>query len=338
MADRIESPPRGAEAGSRFAVDIGQSLTRQPRELPSRYFYDALGSSLFDAICHLPWYRITRAESRLLAAHRDAIHRLLEPLARVVELGPGNGEKLKLLLEGAGHRRAPIDLHLVDVSNRARQTAAQALDAVANVRIVTHAAEYTEGLRAVASAANPSDGRTLVLFLGSNIGNFDRSCAAALLENICGSLVAGDALLLGTDLVKPEPELVLAYDDPLGVTAAFNRNLLLRINTELEGDFDVHAFAHEAVWNAAESRMEMYLVARSAQRVRIAAVPLEFTMRAGERIWTESSYKYRPRHVAAILAEAGFRTLEQWIDEEDGFMVTLAEVAASVRAGERVAE
>jgi L-histidine Nalpha-methyltransferase len=315
---------RRFEETAQFAADVQLFISRQPRQLPSRYFYDALGSALFEAICHLPWYRITRAESRLLAAHAQDVFRRLAPLSTIVELGPGGGEKLKLLLDGALQGAEPLDVHLVDVSNRALETAGHRLATIDGVRVVSHATEYSDGLQK-AAASVAGGGRTLVLFLGSNIGNFDTACAAASLESIRANLRGGDALLLGTDLVKPEPELVLAYDDPLGVTAAFNRNLLARINAELGGDFDVAQFAHRAVWNPVESRMEMYLVAQEAQDVRIPASNLAFRLSAGEPIWTESSYKYRPETVNAMLDAARFRTDVQWIDATDAFALTLAQ-------------
>lgn len=309
---------------AQFAGDVQEYLARNPRQLPSRYLYDPLGSALFDAICHLPWYPITRAESRLLASHGGDLLRRVEPLSNVIELGPGNGEKLKLLLEAAGPGRAPLDLHLVDVSSDALEAASHNLAVLPDVRIVPHAAEYGPGLRQASRAKGA--GRTLVLFLGSNLGNFDLPGAFDFLGLIRENLSEGDALLLGTDLVKPERELLLAYDDPLGVTAAFNRNLLVRINTELGGNFALEQFAHQAVWNRAESRVEIYLVARAPQHVRIAALPMEFTMQAGERIWTESSYKYAPDDVPAMLETTGFRTVAQKIDERERFALTLAEV------------
>ena len=164
-----------------------------------------------------------------------------------------------------------------------------------------------------------------MLFLGSNIGNYDPPGARAFVRGVRSRLTAGDAFLLGADLVKPPRELQLAYDDPLGVTAAFNRNLLVRINRELGGDFDVNAFDHEAVWNEEESRIEMHLVARSAQQVNVSAAQLEFSMAPGERIWTESSYKYRPEDVDHLLQPAGFRVTQRWIDRADHFALTLAE-------------
>ena len=316
------------EETERFAADVQQSLTRTPRELPSRYFYDALGSALFEAICQLPWYGITRAESRLLDTHGEDIHRRLDRLSTIIELGPGSGQKLKRLLDARRTGRQTLDVHLVDVSRSALDIAAYTLDGLDGVRIFTHAAEYGEGLD-IAATVKPGGSR-LVLFLGSNIGNFDRPGAAALLDGIRRSLSTGDALLLGTDLVKPEHQLQLAYDDPLGVTAAFNRNLLVRINRELEADFDIDAFDHAAVWNAPDSRMEMYLVARSTQRVSIRQAGLEFTLREGDRIWTESSYKYRPHDVATMLRLAGFTVAGRWIDERDGFLLTLATKPAAI--------
>ena len=311
----------GAEASARFAADVREFLLREPRQLPSRYFYDPLGSALFDAICELPWYGITRAESRLLARHRDELHDRLDRLTRVIELGPGSGDKLGILLE---RRRRPqtLDVHLVDVSERALATAADTLDRL-GVRIVTHAAEYIAGLRDIGSRTDTGE-MTLVLFLGSNIGNFDPPQAALLLHAIRDTLTDGDALLLGADLVKPERDLQLAYDDPLGVTAAFNRNLLVRINRELGGNFDVAEFTHQAFWNKGQSRIEMHLVARSPQQVSISGAGLDFTLAPGERIWTESSYKYQPDDVTRLLRHAGFHTTRSWTDDRDRFLLTLA--------------
>jgi len=165
------------------------------------------------------------------------------------------------------------------------------------------------------------------LFLGSNIGNFDPPGADEFLLGVRAALASGDALLVGTDLVKPERDLLLAYDDPLGVTAAFNRNLLVRINRELGGDFDVSAFRHLARWNAPESRVEMHLVAERDQQVHIPGASLEVSFEAGETIWTESSYKYRPDQVVEMLERAGFHIVEQWIDAADGFALTLVSAA-----------
>ena len=316
-----DTRPDSASAIDEFATDVRYYLSLEPRQLPSHYLYDALGSALFEAICLLPWYAITRTESHLLAAHADEIFRSVGPLSTLVELGPGSGAKLRLLLEGATSRRGPLDVHLVDVSTSALAVAAQTLEPLPQVRVVTHEATYDAGLRDAKARAG---GRTLVAFLGSNIGNFDPAGAAALLHNLRASLEPGDALLLGADLVKPEQTLLLAYDDPLGITAAFNRNLLVRINRELGANFDLDQFAHRAVWNGAASRVEMHLVARTAQAIQIPRAQLELHLAAGDWIWTESSYKYTLDDLGGRLQSCGFRTKAQWVDHQDSFALTLA--------------
>src|SRR5262245_55759004 len=270
-----------------FADDVAYYLTLTPRQLPSKYLYDELGSSLFDAICRLPWYPITRAEQHLLQTNRRAIFELLSPVSTVVELGPGNGDKLVTLMADRSER--DVTTHLVDVSAAALETATRTLAASCALPIVTHQATYEVGLSEVRPKS--SNGKTLVVFLGSNIGNFDPPGVDAFLGGIRVAVRAGDALLLGTDLVKPEADLLLAYDDPLGVTAAFNRNLLVRVNRELGGDFDINHFAHRTIWNAAESRVEMHLVSLKRQRVRVPASEIDITFEVDETIWTESSYK-----------------------------------------------
>ena len=328
---RTAAGTSGAAAGhaaeaarAAFAAEVREHLLRTPRQLPTRYLYDDLGSALFEAICRLPWYRITRAEERLLVEVRDELSRRLGSVHSVVELGPGSGQKLLRVLGGSAFTTAPLTAHLVDLSPAALELAERTLEPLANVRVVRHEAEYRDGLARAARSFEP-DRRALVLFLGSNLGNFDPLEARAFLGRLRGALRPGDALLLGTDLVKPEAELRLAYDDPLGVTAAFDLNLLVRLNRELGADFDVSAWAHRAVWNEAESRVEMHLVARAAQRVRVPAAELQLEVAAGEAIWTESSHKYTPASVDALLEPAGFRAAARWIDRADGFALTLAE-------------
>ena len=304
-------------AESTFAADVREYLQRTPKQLPSQYLYDPLGSALFDAICELPWYGLTRAEQRLITGHRGDIFEHLSGLSRIVELGPGDGRKLAALVEGTTE---PLTAHLVDVSPAALARAAHALSDAAHVHVTTHEGSYEEGLSAVAASYD----RTLVAFLGSNVGNFDLVAASALLRRMRRALAPGDGLLVGADLVKPEGRLLLAYDDPLGVSAAFNLNILIRINQELEADFDVRAFHHRAVWNPDASRMEMHLVSDADQLVRIEAIDLDIDLREGEEIWTESSYKYTPEGLACQLENAGFETVEQWMDEEYAFALTLA--------------
>jgi len=304
---------------SSFAEDVRHFLQLTPRQLPSLYLYDGLGSALFDAICELPWYAITRAENRLLERHRREIFAHLPGLTRIVELGPGDGRKLQTLVEDTAD---PLTAHLIDVSAGALARATHTLSDAFNVTVFPHQASFEDGLDAIAHAT--SGERTLVLFLGSNIGNFDRRASTALLDRIAASLEHGDALLIGTDLVKPESDLLEAYDDPLGVSAAFNLNVLLRINRELGGNFDLRTFRHRAVWNAASARMEMFLVATTAQHVRIDAIDLDLDLKAGEAIWTESSYKYTSEGLIAQLSNCGFEPIQQWIDPEAAFALTLA--------------
>jgi len=319
-----------ASTTAQFASDVQYYLSLSPRQLPSRYFYDELGSALFDAICRLPWYGVTRAERRLLATYGRQILGRVPGLTTIIELGPGNGEKLGALVNAGRAETAHLDLRLVDISGSALELSSQLLSALPNVDVATYEAEYAGGL--AAAAAETRFGRALTLFLGSNIGNFDRPGAAAFLREIRSSLMLGDMLLLGADLVKPERDLLLAYDDPLGVTAAFNRNLLVRINRELGGTFDIDSFAHRAVWSETYSRVEMHLVSRGRQCVTVRtgidlADVMEFVLEDGETIWTESSYKYTPRQIESALEEAGFRSVEQWIDDAGAFALTLVETA-----------
>jgi L-histidine Nalpha-methyltransferase len=324
MRPFVARADRSTEAASQALADAVQYyLTLTPRQLPSEFFYDALGSALFEAICELPWYRITRAERALLDRHGADILSRVDPLSTVVELGPGSGGKLLTLLSARGTAR-DLTVHLVDVSAAALTQASRALAELGVADVVTHQATYEAGLIEARGTPAPR-GRTVMLFLGSNIGNFDPPGADEFLRNVRAALSPRDALLVGADLVKPERDLLLAYDDPLGITAAFNRNLLVRINRELGADFAIERFAHRAVWNAPESRVEMHLVSTARQSVRVPAASIDVTFEAGETIWTESSYKYEPERIHVMLERAGFRRVSQWVDEEDRFALTLVE-------------
>jgi len=315
-----QAPP--FEAVRDFAADVRRDLALTPKQIQSRYLYNGLGSALFEAICRLPWYRITRAEARLLARYAPEMVAPLEDPITIVELGSGSGEKLAMLADSLRNRRKRVLVHLVDISPDALELSERTLGALEHVSVVGHRATYEEGLRH-AAAQRPERGTMLAVFLGSNIGNFDRPAADEFLREIRACLRPGDALLLGADLVKPEADLLLAYDDPLGLTAAFNKNLLVRMNIELLADFDLSAFAHRAVWNPVERRVEMRLVSLRRQTVRIPRADCEVSFRAGEWIWTESSYKYDPAEIAAMGADAGFRLHEQWIEPDARFALTL---------------
>ena len=320
LVQRVSAPPE--EAVREFAQDVRRDLRLAPRQLQSKYLYDALGSSLFEAICLLPWYRITRAEGRLLSHWGHEMVAGLDAPVTLVELGCGSGEKIAMIARELRKRQRPISVHLIDISPAALELSEKNLGAIEHVSVVGHRATYEEGLRR-AARDRPAGSTLLVLFLGSNIGNFDPPFSGLFLSEIRRALRSGDALLLGADLVKPEAELLLAYDDPLGVTAAFNKNLLSRINRELFGNFDLGAFAHRAVWNPSDRRVEMHLVSLRRQEVVIPRADLAIELEEGESIWTESSYKYEPSDVLRLGDEAGFHAAGQWIDESARFAATL---------------
>jgi L-histidine Nalpha-methyltransferase len=307
-----------------FAADVRRDLALAPKQLQSKYLYDALGSSLFEAICRLPWYRITRAESGLLTRHAPEVVTALgdDETATIVELGCGSGEKLVVLAEALQAAGGSARVHLIDISSQALEQTEQRLTGLRHFSVVGHQSTYEVGLRR-AAAARTGDGPMLVLLLGSNIGNFDAPAALDFLRRIRLALLPGDLLLLGADLVKPEHDLQLAYADPLGVTAAFNKNLLVRINHELGGHFDLATFDHLAAWNTSEQRIEMHLVSRIRQSVSIDAAHLTVDFEAGERIWTESSYKYEPVQIERMAVDTGFGVRDQWIDSDAGFALSL---------------
>jgi dimethylhistidine N-methyltransferase len=303
-----------------FARDVRSGLTSSPKWLPPRWFYDSLGSALFEAITQLPWYPISRAESALLSRHAAELVELSPDPLQVVELGVGDGAKLARIVAAFAEAGRVVDVHLVDVSSRALEAAGRALADFGAVRVTADEATFEDGLD---RSAGRDGAARLVLFLGSNLGNFDPARADALIARIAGSLAPGDLFLLGTDLIKPAPVLIRAYDDPLGVTAAFNKNVLQRINAQLGADFDLAAFAHEARWNAGHSRVEMHLVSSRAQRVRVPAAGVTVRFEPGESIWTESSYKYDVRALAALGAAHGFVARAQWVDPHAAFALTL---------------
>lgn len=320
LPDSVCAPPE--ESVRDFADDVRRDLQLSPRQLQSKYLYDALGSALFEAICLLPWYRITRAEGRLLARSSAEMVSGVPGPVTLVELGCGSGEKVSMIARELRKRQRPIAVHLIDISPAALELSEKNLGRIEHVSVVGHRATYEEGLRR-AARERPADSTLLVLFLGSNIGNFDPPYSEMFLREIRRALRPGDALLLGADLVKPEAELMLAYDDPLGVTAAFNKNLLRRINTELLADFDLSAFGHRAVWDPLERRVEMHLVSRRDQQVVIPRADFVLSLKAGETIWTESSYKYEPGEVIRLLAGVGFRSAGQWVEPDARFALTL---------------
>jgi len=305
-----------------LAQDVREGLSRTPKQLPPKYLYDELGSALFEAICALPWYRLTRAETALLSRCAPLLARQFADPPFIVELGPGSGDKLRRLTESFDSAPHKAHLHLIDISSSALSDAQHALARLEGFTVTTAHTTYEEGLATIDNV-RPAAAPMLTLLLGSNLGNFDEDDALGFLRRVRAAGRDTDWLLLGVDLVKPAHDLLLAYDDPLGVTAAFNKNLLVRLNRDLGADFDLATFDHRALWNAERSRVEMHLVSRVSQRVVIAGADLTVEFEAGETIWTESSNKYTLEKIAEFAAATGFRVRGQWVDAEAGFALSL---------------
>jgi dimethylhistidine N-methyltransferase len=307
---------------SAFAADVRESLTKPgQRELPSKYLYDEVGSALFETICVLPEYGLTRADARLLEKYAGEIVGKLPSPLQVAELGSGSGKKTRWILEALS-RRQKTYYYPIEISPSALAACEKELGQIDLVSVVGHEQTYLEGLRTVAEGRGEWD-HLMVLFLGSTIGNFDRDAGDAFLREMRAILRPGDALLLGTDLEKSVETQILAYDDPAGVTAAFNLNLLARLNRELGADFDLSCFQHEARWNSVERRIEMHLLSTRRQTVHVPAANLRFMLDEDETIWTESSHKYHAEEITEMTARTGFRCDGQWIDREWPFAQNL---------------
>ena len=306
-------PTAAIQALSEFSIDVRAGLTRSGQKaLPSKYFYDEVGSALFEAISVLPEYGLTRADERLLRRHSDRIVSLLDLPLVVAELGSGTGKKTRWLLKALSQRQATL-YYPIEISRAALAACERALSDIDSISVIGLEREYLEGLSAVVDGRRRGQ-HVLTLFLGSSVGNLEHSAAVDFLKGVRRLLNAGDALLLGTDLVKPVPQLLAAYDDALGVTRAFNLNLLARINRELDADFDLSAFEHVASFNSATRSIEMHLRSRRGQTVTVGKPPFSVTFDEGETILTETSHKYSLDEVQSISEEAGFRCVEQFVD------------------------
>ena len=321
----------GVAAAPDFAVPTADSIDVSDireglggagqKTLPSKYFYDAVGSALFEAICHLPEYGLTRAGERILWEHASDIVRRIPSPARVVELGSGSGRKTKHVLAAVAERQ-PVVYHPIDISAASLRECEREMAQIPSVRVASVHAEYLDGMTVVAKERREGE-RLLVLFLGSTIGNFERVAADEFLRALRETLRPGDALLLATDLVKPVDRMLRAYDDPAGVTAAFNKNLLVRVNRELGGEFDLARFAHEVRWNDADRSIEMHLRSTIRQHVAVRGADLIASFEEAETIWTESSHKYAPDEAEAMGRRAGFEPGGRWSDQDWPFAQTL---------------
>ena len=314
------------------ATELRSGLLARPRTLSPWLFYDEEGSRLFEAITSLPEYYLTRSERGIFAAHAAEIITAASgghPLT-IVELGAGTAAKTGLLLRACLQRQGSVVYQPIDVSPSALAEAREVIERdLAGVLVEPHVANYiTEPL----VLSRPKGARTLALYIGSSIGNFSPTEATGILLRLRRELSPGDGLLLGTDLApsgtKSVDQLIAAYDDDVGVTAAFNRNLLIRLNRDLGSDFDISCFAHRALWNDAESRIEMHLVSLINQTVHVpansAGPALALGFAPGETIHTENSYKFNQHSIAALMTSADFAPARRWLDPAGRFAVTLA--------------
>ena len=307
-----------------FAEDVRAGLGTRPLSLSPKYFYDDLGSALFEAITRLPEYYLTRVERDLLSTYGREIAGSLDGPLELIELGSGSAIKTRTLIDAILERQPRLTYHPIDISADAVTESSLALSgAYERLRIVAYAGDYFPLLRDKALKTN---GRVLALFLGSNIGNFEPADARELLRLLAAARHPGDGLLIGYDLKKDPSILELAYDDPTGVTAAFNMNLLGRMNRELRADFDLGAFRFHARWNDERGAVESFLVSQRQQRVRIPVADLTVDFAPGEAIHTESSYKFTREEIVALGGDCGFAEKTTYTDAGGRYAVSLLTV------------
>ena len=315
----VEGPASGIEPPDAFAKAVHSGLSSTPRTLPCRYFYDDEGSRLFERICDLPEYYLTRTEDAILEQHADAMVEgwVADPV--LVELGSGSSSKTRRLIDAALRAHGRLHYVPIDVSRAILEESSDALvSQYPNLRVTGYAANYRDAL---AKITGRFDRPKLFVFLGSSLGNYETEAAVDLLSLVARGMDASDRLLLGTDLDKNEAKLKAAYDDAEGVTARFNLNLLERINRDLGGDFVLDRFRHESRYNANHRRVEMHLVSQADQTVNIPAASLSIRLAQGESIHTENSHKYTPELLAELADRAGFEEEAAWTDAGDQFRV-----------------
>ncbi len=321
-------PQLPAAACTAMGSEVYRGLSARPKTLSPWLFYDAEGSRLFEEITELEEYYVTRTERDIFHAHA---HEILQAAGAglqssqklsIIELGAGTATKTGILLAAAVQQQKAVTYYAIDVSGTALEEAKQNIEqTIPGVSVETRVADYTDGLGAI----DADETRKLVLYIGSSIGNFEPSAAMEVLRGVRAQLRPGDRLLLGADMAKDLPTLLAAYDDARGVTAAFNRNVLLRINRELGANFHPQCFRHKVRWNGEDSRIEMHLESLIRQTVEIPALDLEISFKRGETIHTENSYKFIPEVLQQFMVRSGFRVQNRWMDSKKWFSVVLAE-------------
>jgi L-histidine Nalpha-methyltransferase len=303
-----------AQTTNEFAADVRAGLTKVgQKELLSKYFYDDLGTALFEAITLLPEYGLTRADLRLLDAHSAELAKRASDVSVMAELGSGSGNKARVLLPHFVKTKS-LTYCPIDVSSAALLRSQRDVADIQHLTTVPIHDSYVKGLASASKLRKPGTSM-LVVFLGSSIGNFDPVPSMRFLEAVRRNLKRRDIVLLSCDLIKSPERMLAAYDDALGVTAAFNLNLLSRINRELEGNFNLARFRHEARFNEKDQRIEMHLRSLADQIVSVDGT-LRVTLKKDETIWTESSYKFRPDQIISMAKAAGLACEIQWTDSE----------------------
>jgi L-histidine N-alpha-methyltransferase len=313
-------PESGVHLAS-FAEEVGNGLTAEPKTLPCRFLYDETGSHLFEEICDLPEYYLTRVEREILRERVGEIAGCFDGPITLCELGSGSSSKTRLLIEALLRAHGRLRYVPVDISRSIlEESASELLDRYDALEVVAIASEYQDGLRHVRSH---TERPKLVVWLGSSIGNLEREAAQEFLRGVRAVLAPADRMLVGIDLRKQADVLEAAYDDSAGVTARFSLNLLDRMNRELDADFDKDSFRHQAVYKEAEGRVEIRVVSREAQQVAIEALDLEVNFEAGEGIYTEDAYKYSQAEIDELARGSGFSVARRWLDAEDRFSLNL---------------
>ena len=314
-----------AEVLANFGEAVTEGLGSSPRTLPCRFLYDARGSELFEAICNLPEYYPTRTERSILEAHADAIAARFAAPITLAELGSGSSSKTRLLIEAFLRSQGSLRYVPVDISRSILdESARDLLDDYEGLEVHAIASEYRVGLQHL---GRELERPKLIAWLGSNIGNFDPVQAASFVRSIRAAMAPGDHVLFGIDLRKDREILESAYDDAQGVTAAFNLNLLARINRELGGEFELDRFEHRARWHPEEGRVKLDLVSRVDQEIPIRALDLAVKFQAGEAIHTEDSYKYSLEEIDTLASACGLRVIDRYLDERSWFSLNLLSVA-----------
>jgi L-histidine N-alpha-methyltransferase len=308
------------QKGATLLHAVKSGLSSKPKWLPSMYFYDDAGSHLFERITRLPEYYLTACELDILLSYADEILESAGERIEIVEFGSGSSRKTRALLEAALRRQESVKYSPIDISGEFLRAASLSLmQEFPRLKIEAIAAEYADGL----DALGPRESARLALFMGSNIGNLRRQEAVAFLESVRVRMHSQDLLLIGADLVKDPAIIEAAYNDSAGVTESFNKNILARINTELQADFELDAFRHEAPYREEDSRVEMRLVSKRRQTARVGALAKDFEFESGEPVVTEICQKYTEASLSAIFGEAGWTVRRSWRDRKGWFVVSL---------------